>query len=83
MTDAEYTVFEKSAKATIRRISAENTWLRHTMMEMESRIADMNAQLSAIETRVKALRKKSSVTKSAPRPLITADKTTTQSRSKK
>ncbi len=83
MTDAEYTVFEKSAKATIRRISAENTWLRHTMMEMESRITDMNAQLSAIEMRAKALRKKSSVTKSAPRPKKTTDKTTTQSRSKK
>ena len=83
MTDAEYTVFEKSAKATIRRISAENTWLRHTMMEMESRIADMNAQLSAIETRVKALRKELSVTQSSPRPKKTTDKTTTQSRSKK
>lgn len=83
MNDAEYTVFEKSTKAIIRRISAENTWLRHTMMEMESHIADMKAQLSAVETRVKTLRKELSVTKSAPRPKKTADKTTTQFRRKK
>ncbi len=53
------------------------------MMEMESHIADMNAQLSAFETLVKALRKELSVTKSSPRHKKTADKTTTPSRSKK
>ena len=58
MNEAEYTVFEKSAKATVRRISAENTWLRHSLMEMESRVDAMVKQLDALEARVKAIKKR-------------------------
>ena len=58
MNEAEYTVFEKSAKATVRRISAENTWLRHTMMEMEARVEGMAQQLDALDARIKAIKKR-------------------------
>ena len=42
MTDAESDVLVKAMKATVKRIAAENTWLRHSLMEMEARVAAMS-----------------------------------------
>lgn len=74
MTDAEFKTFEKAAKATVKRLSAENTWLRHSLMEMENRVEAMKSQLAELETRAKALKKSLAAT-----PTQTA----TKSRSKK
>jgi predicted RNase H-like nuclease (RuvC/YqgF family) len=56
MTGAEFKTFEKAAKATVRRLSAENTWLRHSLMEMETRVAGLHAQLDALEKRARAMK---------------------------
>ncbi len=74
MTDAPFKAFEKSANATVRRLNAENTWLRHTMMEMENRVEAMVKHLTGIDARVKVLKKQL-----PPAPA----KTATKSRSKK
>ncbi len=74
MTDAEFKTFEKAAKATVRRVSAENTWLRHSLMEMKTRVAGLHAQLDALEKRARAMKQQ----------LATATpKTTPKTRSKK
>ena len=55
MTDDEYAVLVKAMKATVKRIAAENTWLRHSLMEMETRVAAMAHQLTLLEARAKTL----------------------------
>lgn len=74
MTDAEFDTYVKATKATVKRLTAENTWLRHNLMELKNRVNDMTVQLADLETRAKALKKSL-----APTP----DKTETKSRSKK
>jgi hypothetical protein len=73
MTNAEFENYDQAQKATLRRISAENTWLRHNLMEMENRVAAMTSQLADLETKAKALKQSLA---SAP------DQTETKSRSK-
>lgn len=62
MTEAEGDVRVKAMQATVRRITAENTWLRHSLMEMEARVANMATQLSQLEARLAAVRKALSTT---------------------
>lgn len=57
MTDDDYAVLVKAMNATVKRIGAENTWLRHSLMEMEARMAAMAHQLTLLEGRATALRK--------------------------
>ena len=57
MNENEFATFETAYKSTVRRISAENTWLRHSLMELKIRLNEMNVQLSAIAKHAKALRK--------------------------
>jgi predicted RNase H-like nuclease (RuvC/YqgF family) len=57
MTEAEFKSIRRAQKATIRRISAENTWLRHNLMQMEERIAAMNRKCDALQTRLRSLKK--------------------------
>lgn len=57
MPDAAFTTFEKAARATVKRLSAENTWLRHSLMEVEIRVAGMHAYLDGLETRVRTLKR--------------------------
>lgn len=57
MTDDDYAVLVKAMKTTVKRIAAENTWLRHSLMEMEARVTAMATQLTQLEARAKALRK--------------------------
>ncbi len=49
MTKDEYEVLERASNATIRRISAENTWLRHSHMEMERRVAALGDKVASIK----------------------------------
>lgn len=74
MTEADFKTFEKAAKATVKRLTAENTWLRHSLMEMENRVEAMKGHLAELETRAKALKKELADTPA---------RTSTKSRSKK
>lgn len=53
MTEDEYDVFARATKSIVKRISAENTWLRHSLMEMEDRVEVMKEQLTHLEARAK------------------------------
>lgn len=57
MNENEFATFETAYKSTVRRISAENTWLRHSLMELKIRVNEMDVQLSAIAKHAKSLRK--------------------------
>ena len=59
MTDAQSDVLVQAMKATVKRIAAENTWLRHSLMEMEARVAAMTTQLTQLEARAREARKAS------------------------
>ncbi len=74
MTDTEFDIYVKATKATVKRITAENTWLRHSLMEMKNRVDAMSIQFADLETRATALKKSLA---SAP------DQIETKSRSKK
>jgi hypothetical protein len=74
VTDAQADVLMQAMKATVKRIAAENTWLRHSLMEMEARVAAMTTQLTQLEARAREARKasapaaktKAAATKKAP-----------------
>ncbi len=74
MTDTEFDTYVKATKATVKRLTAENTWLRHSLMEMKNRVDEMSIQLAGLETRAKALKKSLA---------STPDQIETKSRSKK
>ena len=57
MTEAQFKSIHRAQKAAIRRISAENTWLRHSLMQIEARLTAMNARCDALQVRLKALKK--------------------------
>jgi len=57
VTDTESDVLVQAMKATVKRIAAENTWLRHSLMEMEARVAAMKTQLTQLEARAREARK--------------------------
>lgn len=57
MTEAEFKSIHRAQKATIRRVGAENTWLRHNLMQMEERIAAMHRKCDVLQTRLRALKK--------------------------
>jgi hypothetical protein len=50
ITLAEFDRFETAAKATERRLLAENTWLRHHYGELESRVAQLKKDISSLKT---------------------------------
>ena len=57
MTDAHSDVLVQAMKATVKRVAAENTWLRHSLMEMEARVAAMKTQLTQLEASAREARK--------------------------
>ena len=57
MTDTEFDTYVKATKSTVRRLTAENTWLRHSLLELKHRVDDMKAQMADLETRAKAMKK--------------------------
>jgi predicted nucleic acid-binding Zn-ribbon protein len=63
VTDTESDVLVQAMKATVKRVAAENTWLRHSLMEMEQRVAAMKTQLTQLEARAREARKASAPAK--------------------
>ncbi len=55
MTENEYEALERAGKAVIRRLSAENTWFRHSYMEMERRVKALGDQVASIKREANAL----------------------------
>ncbi len=49
MNGNEYEAFERAGASVIRRLSAENTWLRHSHMEMERRVDALGDQVTSIK----------------------------------
>ena len=52
-----YGVLVTVMKATVKRIAVENTWLRHSLMEIDARVRAMVEQLSQLDVKVKQARK--------------------------
>lgn len=46
----EFERYEQGVRATIKRISAENTWLRHNYGELESRVVQLKKDIAALRT---------------------------------
>jgi len=55
--NAEFKCFQTSGRSRITRLAAENTWLRHSLMEMEARVAAMATQLTELEARARSIHK--------------------------
>ena len=53
---AQFEPFKQAARHRVMRLAAENTWLRHGLMELQERIAAMDTQLSGLESRAKDLK---------------------------
>lgn len=54
---AQFEPFKQVGRYRVMRLAAENTWLRHGLMELQERIAAMATQLAGLESRVKDLKK--------------------------
>lgn len=53
----EFERFAASAKATERRLSAENTWLRHHYTELEAKVAQLRKDISTLKSAAMRLKK--------------------------
>ncbi len=53
----EFERFAASAKATERRLSAENTWLRHHYTELEAKVAQLRKDISTLKSATTRLKK--------------------------
>ncbi|MFZ5499687.1 MAG: hypothetical protein ACOY6N_11625 [Pseudomonadota bacterium] len=53
----EFDRHDKAMKATIVRIQAENTWLRHNYGELEARVAALRADITALRKAAAGLKK--------------------------
>jgi predicted nucleic acid-binding Zn-ribbon protein len=63
VTDTESDVLVQAMKATVKRVAAENTWLRHSLMEIERRVTALSTQLTQLEARARKARKAPAPTK--------------------
>ena len=45
----EFERYDEGVKATIKRISAENTWLRHNYGELEQRVLQLKKDVAALQ----------------------------------
>ena len=45
----EFERYDEGVKATIKRISAENTWLRHNYGELEQRVLQLKKYVAALQ----------------------------------
>ena len=45
----EFERYDEGVKATIKRISAENTWLRHHYGELEQRVLQLKKDVAALQ----------------------------------
>ena len=74
MTENEYEALERAGKAVIRRLSAENTWLRHSYMEMEQRVDALGRQVASIKREANAVIKSLKAAAAAPSKRSTRSK---------
>jgi hypothetical protein len=58
----EFERYEQGVRATIKRISAENTWLRHNYGELESRVVQLKKDIAALRTAATKISKSLGVT---------------------
>ena len=56
MTEDDYDTFAEATQAMVKRIAAENTWLRHSLMELEARVTAMTKQVMQLEAKAKDVR---------------------------
>ena len=54
--------YEQGVKATIKRIQAENTWLRHHYGELEQRVLQLKKDIAALRTAATKISKSLGVT---------------------
>lgn len=74
MTEAQFKSIHRAQKAAIRRISAENTWLRHTLMQIEARIEAVDRRCDALQVRLKTLKKSLDGATAPARPIESRSK---------
>jgi hypothetical protein len=53
----EFERYEQATQATIRRLQAENTWLRHHHGELEARVLQLKRDMAAIRRAANEIRK--------------------------
>jgi hypothetical protein len=58
----EFERYEQGVKATIKRIQAENTWLRHHYGELEQRVLQLKKDIAALRTTATKISKSLGVT---------------------
>ena len=58
----EFERYEQGVRATIKRISAENTWLRHNYGELEARVVQLKRDIAALRTAANKISKSLGVT---------------------
>jgi hypothetical protein len=68
MNERHYEALERAGKAVVRRISAENTWLRHSHTEMEQRVSALAVEIAAIKREARALIKTLKAAATAAKP---------------
>lgn len=54
---AQFEPFKQAGRYRLMRLAAENTWLRHGLMELQERVEAMATQLNGLESRAKDLKK--------------------------
>jgi len=68
MNERHYEALERAGKAVVRRISAENTWLRHSHMEMEQRVSALKVEIESIKREARSLIKSLKAAAAAEKP---------------
>jgi len=58
----EFERYEQGVRATIKRINAENTWLRHNYGELEARVVQLKKDIAALRTAANKISKSLGVT---------------------
>lgn len=60
----EFERYDEGVKATIKRIQAENTWLRHHYGELEQRVLQLKKDVAALQATATKISKSLDVTAS-------------------
>lgn len=60
----EFERYDEGVKATIKRINAENTWLRHHYGELEQRVLQLKKDVAALQATATKISKSLDVTAS-------------------
>ena len=58
----EFERYEQGVKATVKRVQAENTWLRHNFGELEKRVALLKKDIAVLRSAATKISKSIGVT---------------------